>query len=42
MKIAVACTGHVGLSLAVLLFQQHDVVAFYIDQRQVDLHKARC
>ncbi len=37
MKIAVAGTGYVGLSLACLLAQHNDVVAVDVDQKKVDL-----
>lgn len=41
MKIAVAGSGYVGLSLAILLSQEHEVVALDIDRRKVDLINAR-
>ena len=34
-RIAVVGTGYVGLSMAVLLSQQHDVVAFDIDRDRI-------
>lgn len=37
MKIAVAGTGYVGLSLSVLLAQNHDVTAVDVVQKKVDL-----
>lgn len=37
MKIAVAGAGHVGMSIAVLLAQRHDVVAVDVDASRVDL-----
>ena len=41
MKIAVAGTGYVGLSLAVLLSQHHEVTAVDIQQEKVDLINQR-
>lgn len=41
MKIAIAGTGYVGLSIAVLLAQKNDVVAVDIIQEKVDLINSR-
>ena len=41
MKIAVAGLGYVGLSLAVLLAQHHEVRALDVDQRRVDAVRSR-
>jgi UDPglucose 6-dehydrogenase len=41
LKIAVAGMGYVGLSLAVLLAQHHDVVALDVIQEKVDLLNAK-
>ena len=41
MKIAVAGTGYVGLSLAVLLSQQNEVVALDVVPEKVEMINAR-
>ena len=41
MRIAVAGTGYVGLSLAVLLAQKHDVVAVDIVPERIELINSR-
>lgn len=41
MKVAVAGTGYVGLSLAVLLAQHHEVIALDLIQEKVDMLNAK-
>lgn len=41
MKIAVAGAGYVGLSLATLLSQQNDVIAYDIDKNKINLINKR-
>lgn len=41
MKIAVAGTGYVGLSIATLLSQNHQVMAVDIIQKKIDLINQR-
>ena len=41
MKIAVAGTGYVGLSLAILLSQHNDVYAYDINEKKIELLKKR-
>ena len=41
MKIAVAGTGYVGMSIATLLSQHHDVIAVYVVKEKVDMINAR-
>ena len=41
MKVAIAGTGYVGLSLAVLISQNHDVFAFDINREKIELLKKR-
>ena len=40
-KITVVGTGYVGMSMAVLLAQRHEVIALEIDSHRVDLVNAR-
>lgn len=42
MKIAVAGTGYVGLSKAILLAQHHEVLAVDIVSRKVELINRKC
>lgn len=37
MKIAVAGVGYVGISIAILLSQKHDIIALDIDPKKVQL-----
>ena len=37
MKIAVAGVGYVGISIAILLFQKHDIIALDIDPKKVQV-----
>lgn len=41
MKIAVAGTGYVGLSLAVLLAQKNEIIAVDIVQEKIDMINVR-